>query len=154
MVCKDRKDQRYFLGNPVFFRELASDMPEGFAGELRRAEKDIFVAAGRSLFRRGDPAKKIFVLKAGHARLVIDTGPGSGISREAITGEIFGLPEAIIFERFETSVEAVTDCVFTAIKTGDFKRLLHLDPGLCFKLLSLLGENLHSGRQLLGSLGI
>ncbi len=149
---KVHTDQRYFLGNPIFFSELVSEIPEGFAEELKRSARDIFLAGGASLFRRGDPAENIYILRSGSARLVIDTGSGTGISRKTFKGESFGFPEAVLLGTHENAVEADSDCVFTAIGSNDFRRVLHLDPGLCFKLLSLLGENLNTGRQLLISL--
>jgi CRP-like cAMP-binding protein len=154
MMRKDRNKKPSFLGNPIFFSDLTAEMPEGVARDLKRAEKDIFLASGHSLFKRGDPALKVYVLKSGRARLVIDIGGGSKISRSVLVGEVFGLPEAVVRERFETSVEAASDCVFTSIGSADFRRFLHLDPGVCFKLLSVLGRNLHKGRQVLVFLSI
>jgi len=153
MRHKNPSGADFFLGNPVWSDDLFRGLKNRAAKRLKRVSGRVRVTAGAVLFSRGEKADAVYTLVSGEALLLVETGSGRALSRHISAGEVFGLPEAVAEAPYETTVTAVTDCEFRAIRSADFSFLLHLDPGLSFKLVQVLGSNLNAGRQLLASLG-
>ena len=152
MLRDNKGKSTYFLGNPVLLCDLLDSSTEQVAAELDRLSRNKGYRAGEMVFRRGDRCDGVYVLRSGEAALLIHAGFGRVLERRAITGEIFGLPEAFDEGAYETSLKTLTDCVFGSIRSGDLSSFLSANRRVCFRMLRLLGSNLHHGQGLVSSL--
>jgi hypothetical protein len=94
------------------------------------------LAAGASLFRKGDPATEMFYIVAGRLRVVeldIEIGPGQ------LIGEI-GMFSPARCRTF--SAEARGDVEMLAISESNLKQLYYQNPGFGFYLIQLVTRRL------------
>lgn len=138
-------------GNPVYFKDLFKGMPPEVKRDVSGLLVSREVSPGDVVMRRGEPADEFVVHRSGNALLVIGTGEGTSVSREIGRGEIVGIPEAVAGTVYEVSVITRSGCRFESAKGKDFARVLRHHPALCFRLVTILGENLCKGRQVFGS---
>lgn len=143
-----------FLGNPILLSEVLGRRSEDRKAELALLSENSTFTAGEMVFRRGDPCDSIHILRSGAASIVIDAGFGRSLERRVLPDEVFGLPEALCPGSYETSLRAVSECEFHTIGSREFQRFLSRYPGACFRLVRLLGNNLHKGHELLTSLPV
>lgn len=141
-----------FVGNPLFSKDLTT----GISVSARRAISRIYrrdqVQAGRVIFKRGAPAREMFVIRSGSALLKIDIGRGRAVARLVSPGEVLGLPEALVSGSYCSTVVARSRCEVDRAKGYEFARVLQRHPGLCFKVAKLFGSDLNRGRQVLALL--
>lgn len=97
------------------------------------------VAAGITLFAKGDPGNALFAIRAGTVKITVPSIDG----REAMfnllhPGEIFG--EIALLDGEPRTADAVTmaDCEFTVIERRDFLTFVHSEPKVALKLIELL----------------
>lgn len=104
------------------------------------------IAAGDYLFRAGDPGDTLFVLLAGHARVLV----GERAVDEVAPGAILG--EMALVERVphSASVLAVSDCTFAAIDEKRFHLLIAQTPHFATEVMRIMAHRLRATNQLLG----
>ncbi len=97
------------------------------------------VAAGTTLFAKGDPGAALFAVRDGTVKIAVPSIDG----REAMfnllhAGEIFG--EIALLDGQPRTADAVTmtDCEFTVIERRDFLTFVHSEPKVALKLIELL----------------
>jgi CRP-like cAMP-binding protein len=97
------------------------------------------VAAGTTLFSKGDPGAALFAVRSGTVKITVPSIDG----REAMfnllhAGEIFG--EIALLDGQPRTADAVTmtDCEFTVIERRDFLTFVHGEPKVALKLIELL----------------
>ena len=101
------------------------------------------VAAGTTLFSKGDPGTELFAVSAGTVKISVPAPDG----REAMfnllhPGEIFG-EIALLDGRPRTAdAMAMTDCELTVIERRDFLAFVHSEPNVALQLIALLCERL------------
>ena len=101
------------------------------------------VAAGTTLFSKGDPGTELFAVSAGTVKISVPAPDG----REAMfnllhPGEIFG-EIALLDGRPRTAdAMAMTDCELTVIERRDFLAFVHGEPNVALQLIALLCERL------------
>lgn len=96
----------------------------------------ITAAAGKILFRRGDVADKIYILRSGLVVL-------EEIEAHLAPGEIFG--EVAFFSETGTrtlTARCVEKCEIATMREEDFVRLYYQDPAFAFYMLRLLARRL------------
>lgn len=100
------------------------------------------VAAGRTIFAKGDAATATFGVCAGAVTLTATDESGQATPELLETGRLFG--ENALFGGGRRTAEAVAaaDCELMVIKRGDFQAALLGDPKLALKLVELLGAEL------------
>jgi len=152
MLRDGKGKSTYFLGNPVLLSDLLDSSTDLVAAELDRLCRDTAFRAGEMIFRRGQKCGAVYILRSGEAALLIHAGFGRTLERRVIPGEIFGLPEAFDEGAYETSLRSLTDCVFGIIRSADLSSFLSTNRRVCFRMLRLLGSNLHHGQGLVSSL--
>jgi CRP/FNR family cyclic AMP-dependent transcriptional regulator len=125
-------------GHPVF-GALEPEQLEQLVSYARTRK----VAAGTTLFSKGDPGTELFAVSAGTVKISVPAPDG----REAMfnllhPGEIFG-EIALLDGRPRTAdAMAMTDCELTVIERRDFLAFVHGEPNVALQLIALLCERL------------
>jgi CRP/FNR family cyclic AMP-dependent transcriptional regulator len=125
-------------GHPVF-----GALEPGQLEQLVSYARTRRVAAGTTLFSKGDPGTELFAVSAGTVKISVPAPDG----REAMfnllhPGEIFG-EIALLDGRPRTAdAMAMTDCELTVIERRDFLAFVHGEPNVALQLIALLCERL------------
>ena len=125
-----------------------ADLSERALGELAEVATDVKLHAGESLFREGDDADAVFVLRVGQLEVVrasLEFGEETvnELTRGAVLGELALLSGG---GRRSASVRALRDSELVAIDRDHFRALLRSEPDLALGLLRSLGEQLKASR--------
>lgn len=110
---------------------------------------------GEILFREGQPARGIFVLCDGRAKVSVSSESGKRMTlRIAGPGEIVGLSAALAGSLHEVTVELLDDAQVAAIRRKDLLRFLHEHREACLQVVNLLSQDLHLAYDRVRSLGL
>ena len=104
---------------------------------------------GETFFSAGEMPCRVYVLREGAARIVLNTAQNLTASRSIEPNEIVGLTETMANLPYEIKAEAVTSCLCECIRREDFIRFLHDEPEVCFRLVETLGLNLQKAYKFL-----
>jgi len=97
--------------------------------------------AGDVLFKAGDPAKKMYIIKSGTVRL-------EGLDKELHSGDLLGEIGIIAPDNKRTATAVcATDCEFLTLTSKEVMQLYYVDPGFGWYLIRLVTN------RLLGNLG-
>jgi len=107
------------------------------------------------LFREGHPARGIFVLCDGRARLSVCSESGKRMTlRIAGPGEVLGLSAALAGSPHEITAELLDDARVAAVRRKDLLRFLHEHREACLQVVNLLSQDLHIAYDRVRSLGL
>jgi CRP/FNR family transcriptional regulator len=123
------------------FRDLQLEIPKSFD----RIKSTSLYPRGAVLFVEGQQPRGIYVLCGGRAKLV--TGNRSGkevIARLAEAGEILGLSAAISGEPYHLTAEMIAYGQADFISRADFLKFLREYPEVCFRVVEMLSNIIHS----------
>jgi CRP/FNR family transcriptional regulator len=116
------------LKSPGFFSQLSEPT-------LRAFEQIKFTASypqGTLLFSEGEDPRGVFVLREGHAKLLLSSSEGKTlILRLATPGEILGLNETILGKPYIATAEALRACQVSFVRRSDFLRFLNEHVDAC-----------------------
>jgi CRP-like cAMP-binding protein len=90
------------------------------------------------LFRRGDPALGLFVVRSGSVNL--DFGADSPLTQAYGQGALLGLPSALTRRPYCMTATVAQDSELAFCSTHSFNALMRGNPGLYQELLFVLGE--------------
>src|SRR5918994_111470 len=98
---------------------------------------------GEWIFRLGDPADSIYLLREGRIKITASGEEGHEVLHEIIDpGEIFGETSLILGIPRTTSAQALEASLLCEIRRKDFETLLSMYPELSFQLLKSVGLRL------------
>jgi NTE family protein len=138
-----------FLCNVPVFAGLSAEMLER-VGELASEES---LRRGEWLFREGEPADGVYVVRVGHLEVVQTAqagqgGPGSEtintLTRGAVLGELALLSETVR----SASIRALRDTELLKIEKAHFDSLLRAEPELALSLTRVLSAQLQASRAI------
>jgi NTE family protein len=138
-----------FLCNVPVFAGLSVEMLER-VGELASEES---LRRGEWLFREGEPADGVYVVRVGHLEVVQTAqagqdGSGSEtintLSRGAVLGELALLSETVR----SASIRALRDTELLKIEKAHFDSLLRAEPELALSLTRVLSAQLQASRAI------
>ena len=110
---------------------------------------------GSTLFREGQPARGIFVLCDGRAKLSVCSESGKRMTfRIAGPGEILGLSAALAGSQHEITAELLDNARVATVRRKDLLRFLHEHREACLQVVNLLSEDLHIAYDRVRSLGL
>jgi len=110
---------------------------------------------GTALFREGHPAREIFVLCAGRARLSVCSEAGRRLTlRIANPGEILGLSAALAGGSHEVTAELLEDSQVAVIKRKDLLTFLRSHREACLQVVGLLSQDLHVAYDRVRAVGL
>jgi CRP-like cAMP-binding protein len=113
---------------------------------LKLAEREQRLAAGRALFRLGDPVMSLFLVTAGELRLVRALPDGFQLTLQR-AGSTSILAEASLFaDRYQCDALAVEDSAVLAVPITKARAVLENDLAVASLLLRHLAGEVHRTR--------
>ena len=110
---------------------------------------------GVTLFREGQPARGIFVLCDGRARLSVCSESGKHLTlRIAGPGEVLGLSAVLAGSPHEMTARLLDNAQVAAVRRKDLLRFLHEHREACLQVVNLLSQDLHIAYDRVRSLGL
>ncbi len=98
---------------------------------------------GSLLFRESQPARGVYVLCEGRAKVSISSLDGKTlVLRIAEPGELLGVNAALSGQPYETTVETLERCRIDFISREDLLKLLERDPKACLGVAQALSQEL------------
>ncbi len=132
-----------FLRNVPVFAALSADM----LAQIAELVSEVSLRRGEWLFREGDPADGVYVVRVGHLEVIQD-GPESKaintLTRGAVLGELALLSDSVR----SASIRALRDTEILKIGKAQFDSLLHTEPGLALSLARVLSSQLQASRAI------
>ncbi|HWR35348.1 MAG TPA: cyclic nucleotide-binding domain-containing protein [Clostridia bacterium] len=110
---------------------------------------------GSVLFAEGRPAKGIFVLCDGRAKLSICSENGKRLMlRIAGPGEVLGLGAAMAGTPYEVTVELLDASQVVFVRRKDLVRFLRDHREACMMVVQMLSQDLHAAYERVRSIGL
>jgi CRP-like cAMP-binding protein len=119
--------------------------------ELNRVAAASHKKKGTVLFRRGDPANGVFLIRKGKVNLHLDGKTRLYPPRILGRGAIIGLPATLCGETYSLTAEVSEDAVLAFVPRENFLALMAKDTKLCLEAMNLLGKEIASIRSALVS---
>jgi NTE family protein len=130
-----------FLRNvPVF-----AALPDAMREEIAALASSTSLAGQQWLFREGDSADGVYVVRVGHLEVISEAGEPQRINtltRGAVLGELALLSDS----QRSASVRALRDSELVRIDRTAFNALLHREPQLALSLTRVLSSQLQASR--------
>lgn len=119
-------------------RGRAADGGPDFLGLFRRSSELVTLKPGEVLFKKGDPAKHMYVVLSGTVRV----GDGNTVFEEISPGGIVGEMALIDEAPRSATVTAAGDCMLAQIDERRFLLLVQNTPGFALNVMRLLSQRL------------
>lgn len=125
--------------------DLFKGMSDRFMTELRKIVVEEPCNPGTFLFRTGDPAECLYILREGRVRLAVGER-GHMTHTVGSAGEAFGWSSLVDRDSYSASAECLTPCRVVKIDKRSLYRILENDPasGMLFykRLAGVIGQRL------------
>ncbi len=132
-----------FLRNVHVFAELPDELLERVAGIAR----NVSLARGEWLFREGDPADGVYIVRVGHLEIVQEQ-PEPAVLNTLTRGAVIGELALLSGSTRSGSARALRDSEMLKIETLHFDELLRSEPALALGLTRVLSAQLQASRAL------
>jgi NTE family protein len=132
-----------FLSNVGVF----ADLPAAMVAQIGELASDVTVARGEWLFREGDPADAIYVVRVGHLE-VLSERPREQTLRTLTRGAVLGELALLSHTTRSASIRALRDTVVLKVDQRHFDELLRSQPALALSLTRVLSGQLQSSQAL------
>lgn len=119
---------------------MYSDIAE-LKSELDRIAASVSMPVGTVLFRCGDPASGVFLVRKGRICMALDTPDGIFSPRTVGPGEILGLPAALT-GHYSLSARVEEDAELGYIAAPRVNELLELSPRLCLLATRVMSDEI------------
>jgi predicted acylesterase/phospholipase RssA/CRP-like cAMP-binding protein len=117
-------------------------------GELARNAGSVFVPSGEYLFRQGEPAGWMAVVRTGRLEIRFETAEGEVLAGVAGRGTALGELALLTETPRSASVRAVRDSELIMIGAEDFARTFGREPDLAVAVARNLGQRLQASVDL------
>ncbi len=99
---------------------------------------------GSVLFREGQPARAVFVLCDGRARLSVCSDDGRRLTvRTVPAGEVLGLSAALAGGLYEVTAEVMDTVQVAEVRRNKLLHFLRAHRDVCMQVVNTLSEDLH-----------
>jgi CRP/FNR family transcriptional regulator len=110
---------------------------------------------GATLFTEGRPARGVFMLCDGRAKLTLSSGNGRRLTlRIAGPGEMLGLSAAVSGAAYEVSAEMLDNSQVAFVRRKDMLRFLRAHRDACLQIVHLLSQDLHTAYDRVRAVGL
>ena len=131
------------------------DLPTNILGALDTVKSTIICPRNTVLFREGQPAKGVFVLCEGRAKLSVCSESGKLLTLHiAVPGEVLGLSAALSGGPYEVSAELLDNAQVAIVKRKDLLGFLREHREACLHVVDLLSQDLHIAYDRVRSVGL
>jgi CRP-like cAMP-binding protein len=110
--------------------------------ELERLAKIVLKPTGSILFRRGDDATGVYLIRSGRISLGLDYESPVYPARTLEAGAIAGLPASISGNAYSLTAEVVEDSELAFVPRDAVVACLRKNPYLCFQVMDLLSDEI------------
>ena len=102
---------------------------------------------GTVLFRQGQKAKGVYLLRTGSAVLTVQaSGEGMAVPRTVGPGSVLGLPGVLSNKPYSLTARATQPCELGFVKAERLIELVRQNPNLGLQVLQLLSEEVRAAR--------
>jgi CRP-like cAMP-binding protein len=109
---------------------------------------------GTTLFRAGEPAKGVFLIRSGQVRLSLGEAPSVYPSRVLGPGNVIGLPASFSGEPYSLTANTEKDCCVDFIPRSRLISLFRENPEVSYEIVRVLSEEISDMRQVRGELAL
>jgi len=120
---------------------------------LRLATSVSSEAKGTVLFRRGDAARGLFLIRSGRVSVALDGGLLALAPRILDAGSVVGLPATVAGSPYSLTAEVIDDAELAFVPRPAFLDCLQTNPQLCFEVMDLLSAEISGTRNALKQAG-
>ena len=120
---------------------------------LEKIATPMTAAKGAFLFRQGEPARGVFLLRKGKIRLYLHSGGKRDLSHRLVgPGSILGFPATFSNSAYSLSAENLHQCEIGFVEASDLIELMSQDTELCFYALQSMSQEVRKLRKTQASL--
>ncbi len=131
------------------------DLPINVLEALDSVKATIVCPRNTVLFREGQPARGVFVLCEGRAKLSVCSESGKRLTLHvAIPGEVLGLSAALSGGPYEVTAELLDDARVAMVKRKELLSFLREHREACLHVVDLLSQDLHIAYERVRSVGL
>jgi len=131
------------------------DLPINVLEALDGVKSTIICSRNSTLFREGQPARGVFVLCEGRAKLSVCSESGKRLTLHvAVPGEVLGLSAALSGGLYEVTAELLDDAQVAMVKRKDLLGFLREHREACLHVVDLLSQDLHIAYERVRSVGL
>ncbi len=131
------------------------DLPMNVLEALDAVKSTIVCPRNTVLFREGQPARGVFVLCEGRAKLSVCSDSGKRLTLHvAVPGEVLGLSAALSGGNYEVSAEILDNAQVAMVKRKDLLSFLREHREACLHVVDLLSQDLHIAYDRVRSVGL
>jgi NTE family protein len=135
------------LSGPAF-----AGLDAGDVAAILGSARGLAVRAGEYVFRQGDPGDRMYVIREGRVRVLLDEGTADEMELGMLSrGEHFGELSMLIGSPRNAAVKAVVDTDLLVIDQADFQRAIQMVPRFAVNLGRTIGHwlrgELHGDRE-------
>lgn len=131
------------------------DLPINVRAALDTVKSTIVCPRSTVLFREGQPARGVFVLCEGRAKLSVCSESGKRLTLHiAVPGEVLGLSAALSGGPYEVSAELLDNAQVAMVKRKDLLAFLREHRDACLHVVDLLSQDLHIAYDRVRSVGL
>ena len=135
-------------------RPFCDMSPEATRGFDSIKEQEV-LAKGTLLFAEGRPARGVYVLGEGRAKLSLCSESGKRLMlRVAGPGEILGLGATLSGDAYEVTAELLDTAQVVFVKRKDLLKFLRDNPLICMEVVRRLSDDLHGAYERVRSIGL
>jgi CRP-like cAMP-binding protein len=120
--------------------------------QLSAKAKRVVEPEGAVLFRRGEPAFGIFVVRKGKVALRLESEKGTPVlDRTATRDSILGLPGTLSGGRYSLTAVTLQECELAMIPRPELLELIQQDCSIGMELMRALGDEVVQMRDVLAA---
>ena len=124
-------------------------------GTFDEFKEQSVLAKGEILFSEGRPARGVYMLCDGRAKLSVSSENGKRLMlRVAGPGEFLGLEASLQGEAHDFTAELLDAARVAFVKRKDLLKFLRDNPVVCMEVVSRLSEHLHGAYARVRSIGL
>ena len=134
---------------------LFCDLPTSALQAFDAVKSTLACPRNTVLFREGQPARGVFVLCEGRAKLSVCSESGKRLTlRIAVAGEVLGLSASLSGTKYEVSAELLDDAQVAMVKRKDLLHFLREHRDACLHVVTMLSQDLHVAYDRVRSIGL
>jgi len=134
---------------------LFCDMPGEALQAFDAIKSEAVMAKGTALFAEGRPARGVYILCDGRAKLSITSETGKRLMlRIAGPGEVLGLGATVSATPYEVTAELLDTSQVVFVKRKDLVKFLRDYRESCMMVVQMLSSDLHSAYERVRSIGL
>jgi CRP/FNR family transcriptional regulator, cyclic AMP receptor protein len=120
-------------------QEFAALLDDGERAALRSRARPVQYPAGARILHQGEPGDKVLLIERGRGKVTYVTGAGRElVLRFCGPGELVGELAVLDGGPRLSSIVALESLEALVVAAGDFRALLHAEPGIAWRLLVML----------------